>query len=58
MLAPPRPVVASTNPPYEARVRMSMTPDVLVLLIRLAKLETCLGEPPEVASGLVTEEEA
>lgn len=35
-----------------------MTPDVLVLLIRLAKLETCLGEPPEVASGLVTEEEA
>jgi len=37
---------------------MSMTSEVLFLLIGLGELETYLGEPPEVANGLVTEEEA
>jgi hypothetical protein len=35
-----------------------MTSEVLLLLIGLRELETYLGEPPEPANGLVTEEEA
>lgn len=35
-----------------------MPPEVLPLLVGFGELETRPREPPEVASGLVTEEEA
>jgi len=37
---------------------MSMPPEVLFLLIGFGELKARLREPPEVASGLLTEEEA
>ena len=37
---------------------MSMPPDVLFLLIGFDALAIRLRQPPEVAGGLVTEEEA